>query len=206
MVLGFPPSARWLRPRWRLWPSRILATAIAVCAFSGTVQLGVAHAGEPEPGYGLKAGYLAKFTPFIDWPDAAFDGPGSPFHLCIGGRDPFGAIIDRATNGLKVGDHPVVVVRLSPVAKEGAKAPDCHLLFLSASRYQTPQQMLAAVAGRPVLTVADETLEAPAAMMQFVTVDSRLRFTIRADAAQAAGLTLSSKLLALSAQPRDGAK
>jgi hypothetical protein len=206
MVLGFPPSARWLRPRWRLWPSRILATAVAACAFSGAVQPGVARAGEPEPGYGLKAGYLAKFTPFIGWPDAAFDGPGSPFHLCIGGRDPFGAIIDQATSGLRVGDHPVVVVRLSPVIKDGSKAPDCHLLFLGASRHQTPQQMLAAVAGRPVLTVADETLEAPSAMMQFVTVDSRLRFTIRADAAQAAGLTLSSKLLALSAPTRDGGK
>ena len=40
----------------------------------------------------------------------------------------------------------------------------------------------------------------------FVTVENRLRFTIRADAAQAVGLTLSSKLLALSAQPREGGK
>lgn len=198
MVLGFPPDARRLRPRWRLPPFRLLAAALVACAFSS-----VAQAGEPEPGYGLKAGYLAKFTPFVDWPEAAFQGPGSPFHLCIGGRDPFGAVIDRAIAGLRVGDHPVVVVRLSPVTKDGAKASDCHVLFLGASRQQTPQQMLAAVAGRPVLTVADETLEAPGAMVQFVTVENHLRFTIRADAAQAAGLTLSSKLLALSAPQRD---
>ncbi len=204
MVLGFPPSASGLRPGRRLWPSRLLATAVAACAFSGVVQVHAAWAS--EPGYGLKAGYLAKFTPFVGWPEAAFEGPGSPFHLCIGGRDPFGAVIDRATSGLRVGDHPVVVVRLSPVTKDGAKDPDCHLLFLGASRKQTPQQMLAVVAGRPVLTVADETLEAPGAMVQFVTVENRLRFTIRADAAQAAGLTLSSKLLALAAQPRDGGR
>lgn len=174
-----------------------LAAALAACALTTA-----ARAGEHEPGYALKAGYLAKFTPFVDWPDAAFEGPSSPFHLCIGGHDPFGGAIDRVAGGLRVGDHPVVVVRLSPVAK-GA---DCHMLFLSASRRQTPQQMLAAVAGRPVLTVADETLDAPGAVVQFVTLGSRLRFTIRGDLAQAAGLTLSSKLLALSAQPRDGGK
>ena len=204
MVLGFPPSAPGPRPGRRLRPSSLLATAVSACVLSGIVQAHAAQAS--EPGYSLKAGYLAKFTPFVGWPEAAFAGPGSPFHLCIGGHDPFGAIIDRATSGLRVGDHPVVVVRLPPAAKDGVKEPDCHLLFLGASRKQTPQQMLAVVAGRPVLTVADETLEAPGAMVQFVTVENRLRFTIRADAAQAAGLTLSSKLLALAAQPRDGGK
>ncbi|UAL09231.1 YfiR family protein [Caulobacter segnis] len=197
MVLGFPPSALGSRPGWRKWSSCVVATALAAC-----VQASAAQAGEHEPGYALKAGYLAKFTPFVDWPDAAFEGPTSPFHLCIGGHDPFGGAIDRVAGGLRVGEHPVVVIRLSPVAK-GA---DCHLLFLSASRRQTPQQMLAAVAGRPVLTVADETLDAPGAVVQFVTLESRLRFTIRADMAQVAGLTLSSKLLALSAQPRDGGR
>lgn len=197
MDLGFPPSAGGLGPGWRMWSSWVFTAALAACALAGA-----ARAGEHEPGYALKAGYLAKFTPFVDWPETAFEGPASPFHLCIGGRDPFGAVIDRVAGGLRVGDHPVVVVRLSPVAK-GA---DCHMLFLSASRRQTPQQMLAAVAGRPVLTVADETLDAPGAVVQFVTLGSRLRFAIRSDMAQAAGLTLSSKLLALSAPPRDGGK
>ena len=202
MVLGFPPSADGLGPGWRMWSSWLSATVLAACALNAATVTGAAQAGEHEPGYALKAGYLAKFPPFVDWPDAAFDGPASPFHLCIGGRDPFGAAIDRVAGGLRVGDHPVVVVRLSPVAK-GA---DCHLLFLSASRRQTPQEMLAAVAGRPVLTVADEALNAPGAVVQFVTLGSRLRFTIRGDLAQAAGLTLSSKLLALAAQPRDGGR
>ena len=120
----------------------------------------------------------------------------------MGGRDPFGGTIDRVAGALHVGDHPVTVVRLPTVAKGAG----CHLLFLSASRQQTPQQMLATVAKKPVLTVADEDLEVSGAMVQFVTVGNRLRFSIRADAAQAAGLTLSSKLLALSAPPRDGGK
>jgi hypothetical protein len=96
----------------------------------------------------------------------------------------------------------MVVVRL-PMVTKGA---GCHMLFLSASRTQTSRQMLAMVAGEPVLTVADETLEAPDAMVQFVTVEGRVRFEIRADAAQAGGLVLSSKLQALAAPPRDSGK
>lgn len=197
MVLGFPPGAPGLRSGWRSWSSWVLTATAFACVVAGAAQ-----AREQEPGYALKAGYLAKFTPFVDWPETAFEAPGSPFRLCVGGRDPFGGTIDRVAGTLHVGDHPVIVIRLPTVAKGAV----CHLLFLSASRQQTPQQMLAVVAGKPVLTVADEDLEATGAMVQFVTVENRLRFSIRADAAQAAGLTLSSKLLALSAPPRDSGR
>jgi len=197
MGLGFPPNAPGPQPGWRAWSLRISATALAVCALGGAAQ-----AGEREPGYALKAGYLSKFTPFVDWPDTAFEGPTSPFRLCIAGHDPFQGEIDRITGGLRVGDHPMVVIRLPTVAK-GA---DCHLLFLGASRQQSPQQMLAVVAGQPVLTVADEGSDVAGAMVQFITVGGRLRFSIRAEPAQAVGLTFSSKLLALSAPPREGGK
>lgn len=147
------------------------------------------------PAYVLKANYLHKFTPFTQWPASAFPRPGSPFRLCIGGHDPMGEAIDRLAHGKRVGDRPMVVVRLATVGRD----PDCHVLFLGLSRTQTPQEMLALVAGKPILTVADEALEAPGAVIQFITVGDRLRFEIRPEAAQAQGLGLSSKLMALSA-------
>jgi hypothetical protein len=151
------------------------------------------------PAYVLKANYLHKFTPFTQWPASAFERPSSPFRLCIGGHDPMGEVIDRLAQGKRVADRPVVVVRLATVGKDSV----CHVLFLGVSRTQTPQEMLALVAGKPVLTVADEGLEAPGAVIQFVTVGDRLRFEIRPEAAQAQGLGLSSKLQALSA-PKAG--
>lgn len=195
MVLGFPPSAPGLVPGWRASPLRVLATVCALWA-----MVGVAQAAEPDAAYAVKAGYLYKLTPFVDWPISAFEGPSSPFRLCIAGRDPFGGVVDHAAHGAKVGEHRVVVVRIPAMAKGAA----CHMLFVAASQTQTPQQILALVAGQPVLTVADEALEAPGAMVQFVTVEGRVRFEIRAEAAQAAGLSVSSKLLALAAQPKDG--
>lgn len=197
MVLGFPPSAAGLRSGWRATLLRILATAVSACAFHG-----VAEAGERGAVSEIKAGYLYKLTPFVEWPIEAFDGSSSPFRLCIGGHDPFGGYVDRVARGRRVGDHPVVVVRLGVVPRNAA----CHLLFLGASTVQSPRQMLDVVAGQPVLTVADETLDAPDAMIQFVRVEGRIRFEIRAGAAQAGGLILSSKLQALSATPKDGGR
>jgi hypothetical protein len=152
-------------------------------------------------GYAVKANHLAKFPAFVAWPDAAFETPASPFRLCVGGHDPFGPMIDRLAHAGRVGDHEMTVARLPIVSKTS----DCHVLFVSASRVQTPREMLAAVAGRPILTIADEGLEAPGAMIQFVTIEGRVRFEIRADVAQTEGLAVSSKLLSLSA-PRGGSE
>lgn len=196
MVVGFPPSAPGLTPGWRVWSLRLVAAALALCAVAGG-----ARADERPSTYAVKAAYLYKFTPFVEWPAGAFRGAASPFRLCVGGKDPFRGVLDRAARGRRVGDHPLIVVRLPTVAKGAA---DCHLLFLGSSRAQTPRQMLAVVAGQPVLTVADEALEAPGAMVQFVNLDGRVRFEIRPEAAQASGLVLSSKLLALSTPPREG--
>ncbi len=207
MVLGVPPHAPRLRSGWRIRPPSVLAAGVALCVLASAAD--GAAAARPQnsqassqgqqvpvriPAYVLKANYLHKFTPFTQWPASAFARPGSPFRLCIGGHDPMGEAIDRLAQGKRVGDRPMVVVRLATVGKD----VDCHVLFLGVSRTQTPQEMLALVAGKPVLTVADEALEASGAVIQFVTVGDRLRFEIRPDAAQAQGLGLSSKLLALS--------
>lgn len=203
MVLGFPPSAPRQTPGWRASSLRVIAALCVLCAMTGVAQASeppsVAQPEARHPTYAVKAAYLYKLTAFVGWPAFAFDKPSSPFRLCVAGRDPFGGMVDHAVRGARVDEHPIVVVRMPAVAK----SPPCHMLFLAAAHAQTPREMLAMIAGQPLLTVADEGLDAPGAMVQFVTVDSRIRFAIRADAAQAAGLTVSSKLLALAAQPRE---
>jgi hypothetical protein len=181
-------------------PHQLLRRTAALASFAAlacSVGLaGVAHAGEAARDDALKAGYLYKFTPFVGWPSQAFEGPLSPFNLCVTGQERFGAIVDKAVRGRRVGDHPIAVIRLQAVTKSSG----CHLLFVSYSRTQTPQEMLEAVAGQPVLTVADQGLFARGAMIQFVTISGRTRFEIRPQSAESGGLVVSSKLLALSAQ------
>lgn len=202
MVLGVPPSGPRSRRGEVSKPRRLSAAAALLLCLQGGVALAQDGARETHErrhaphhgGYPVKASHLAKFPAFVTWPDSAFETASSPFRLCIGGVDPFGPLIDRLAQNARVGDHEMTVTRLPAVAK-GA---DCHVLFVSTSRIQTPREMIAAVAGRPVLTVADDGLDAPGAMIQFVTLEGRVRFEIRGDAAQAEGLTVSSKMLSLS--------
>lgn len=170
------------------------AASLALCA----VLAQPAWADGPSLEYGVKADYLYKFTPFVEWPSTAFDGPVGPFKLCVAGRDPFGPVVDEAVRERKVGDHPIIVVRLKSVDRGAA----CHLLFLGHSRLQSPRRMLAAVDGQPVLTVADDRFPAKRAMIQFVLIDGHVRFEIRSALAQGSGLVVSSKLEALSATTR----
>lgn len=200
MVLGVPPHAPRLMSGWRIRPPRVLAAGLMLCLLAAAPAAGAQETDRQPvpvrvPTHVLKANYLHKFTPFTQWPASAFARPGAPFRVCIGGHDPMGEAIDRLAQGKRVGDRAMVIVRLATVAKD----LDCHVLFLGVSRTQTSQEMLALVAGKPILTVADEGLEAPGAVIQFVTVGGRLRFEIRPEAAQTQGLGLSSKLMALSA-------
>lgn len=202
MVLGVPPSGPRSMRGGGSKPRRLSAAAALLLCLQGGVALAQdgareAHERRHAPhhgGYPVKASHLVKFPAFVTWPDTAFETSSSPFRLCIGGVDPFGPLIDRLAQNARVGDHEMMVTRLSSVAK-GA---DCHVLFVSASRGQTSREMIAAVAGRPVLTVADDGLDAAGAMIQFVTLEGRVRFEIRGDAAQTEGLVVSSKLLSLS--------
>lgn len=193
MVLTFPKRAPGPGLGKRVSPSRGLLAVAAFCALAGSVQA------SERSGAELKADYLYKLTAFVSWPDRAFESSTSPFRLCLAGKDPFGGLIEHPRQAVKVGEHPVVVIR-SPGAPKDA---GCHLLFLSRSPIHTPAEMLATVAGQPVLTVADEALSAPGVMVRFVTVDGRVRLEVRAEAAQGAGLTVSSKLLSVAAPPRE---
>lgn len=149
--------------------------------------------------YAVKAAYLYKFAPFVEWPPVAFASAASPFQLCILGQDPFGASLDQAVSGQRVGGHPVAVRRLDRVDVGSG----CHLLYLGASRKQTADEALRAVRGSPILTVADGGRDA-GAIIRFVVKDNRVRFEIDTVAAAANHVTISSKLLSLATSFRTG--
>jgi hypothetical protein len=149
--------------------------------------------------YAVKAAYLYKFAPFVEWPPTAFASASSPFQLCVLGRDPFGTSLDQAVNGQRVDEHRVVVRRLDRVDA----ASGCHVLYLGASSSQTAAEALRAVRGLPILTVADSGRDG-GAIIKFVVKDNRVRFDIDTAAAAANHVTISSKLLAMAVSVRAG--
>ena len=150
--------------------------------------------------YAVKAAYLYKFTPFIEWPASAFASPGSPFYVCVFGADPFGASLDQALSGHQVGDHPVKVRRLS----NGEAASECHILYFGATPGPAAAAALNKVRGAPVLTVTEQNMGVSGGVVQFVVRDGHVRFTIDASAAATNHVTISAKLLSLAASTRPG--
>ncbi|MDB5439512.1 MAG: putative transrane protein [Caulobacteraceae bacterium] len=170
----------------------VTAVAAAFAVASG-VTLNARAADAPLE-YAVKANYLFKFAPFVEWPEAAFSGPASPFNICVVGRDRFGAALDQATKGGMVGEHPVAVRRYPAPVEDMA----CHILYVSPPDKQTAADILKKVPHQSVLTVTD----GKGGMIQFVTQDGKIRFDVDAAAIQASGLVVSSKLLSLAVSYR----
>ncbi|WP_162875439.1 YfiR family protein [Sphingomonas crusticola] len=141
--------------------------------------------------YAVKASYLYKFAPFVQWPATALGSAGDPLTICIVGQDPFGRMLDDAVRGQRVNGRPIAVRHI-----DGANAgKPCHILFAGSG--ESAEDMLHNVAGQPVLTVTDRSRGVSGGMIQFVMVGGRVRFMIDQGAAANSGITISSKLLGL---------
>ena len=143
--------------------------------------------------YAIKATYLHKFAPFVEWPSAQAEFPGGAFVLCNIGSDPVGGLLGRAVSGEQVDNHPIVIRRFAAVTGN----PGCSVMYVTGPASQVASD-LSAVRGMPVLTVTDGATD-PAAtgIINFIIVDHRVRFDIDNGTATADGLTISSKLLSL---------
>jgi hypothetical protein len=144
----------------------------------------------------VKAAYLPKFAPFVEWPAGALDS--GPFAICIVGEDPFGDLLDRAIAAQAIAERPIEVRRLRALPGENI----CHILFAAGAPALTVPRILDAVRGRPVLTITDSATEAAAkGVINLLKIDNRIRFEIDIAAAAQNRLSISSKLLSL-AVPR----
>jgi hypothetical protein len=174
--------------------SALSQVVLAACTI---VLLALAPASAEEGGRlerAIKATYLYKFAPFVEWPKTALGSPGSPFVICVLGADPFARVLDEAVAGQRLFGRPITVGRVSAVAANSG----CQILFAGASPTQSVAAALAAVRGTPVLTVTDsEDNEGAKGIINFVIEDNHVRFQIDDAAAAANGLVISSKLLSL---------
>jgi YfiR/HmsC-like len=138
--------------------------------------------------------FLLNFAQFVDWPAAAAADSQAPLVIGVLGDDPFNGVLDETVRGERLRGRPVVVRRYRRL--EDIKA--CDILFISQSEAERLGDILATLKSRPILTVSDATDFAQrGGIIRFVTAKARVRLEINPDAAQAAHLTLSSKLLRL---------
>lgn len=138
----------------------------------------------------VKAAFIPKFARYVTWPPSAPARTNAQILLCIIGDDPFGGMLVQSASGQEVDGRPFAVRHLS----SAAGASDCAIAFVDGAN---SGQTLAALGREPVLTVTDSRSSTQHGIIHFAIVDGRVRFYIDNAQAQARGLTISSRLLAL---------
>ncbi len=173
------------RPCWGIVAWLLLA-ALVWSAPSG------AGGTTPSREYQVKAVFLFNFTQFIEWPAEAFADPAAPLVIGVLGEDPFGAFLDETVRGERANGRSLIVERYRRIQEIG----NCQVLFVSRSESDRLDQILASLAGKPVLTVGDfEGFALRGGVIRLTTVGGKIRLRINLDSAKAAKLTISSKLL-----------
>lgn len=144
--------------------------------------------------YEIKAAFIFNFAQFTQWPDSAFSSRDAPFVVAVIGDDPFGPALQQVMDGRSVAGHPIIVKHFdSPGQIHG-----CHVLYVPASEEDHLTDIFNAVGNQPILTVGETSKFLWAGgIIQFLIADGKIRFEIAPDAADKAGLRLSSRLLSL---------
>lgn len=153
-----------------------------------------AAAGDAALEFAVKATFICKFAPFVEWPPAALPARQSPISICIVGNDRVSELLSKAAAGQHAGDHPLSVRHVHSVAADGT----CQIAYIAEADPTAVSAQLDALRGTPVLTVTDAD-RTPGAMgiIGFTIKDHRVRFRVDDATAEAGGLEISSKLLNL---------
>ena len=138
----------------------------------------------------LKAAFLYNFTKFVEWPDTAFAEPSAPFVVCAFADAAFRRELEGILQNEQVHGRQITI---APASLEDPRG--CHIAYFAQGEAEQGR-MLDAIKRLPVLTVGEgrRFLE-QGGQIAFLVENDRVRFAISRRAAEAAGLTVSSKLL-----------
>jgi hypothetical protein len=173
--------------------SRTFALLLVAALAATTPLMGAQGVTQPA----LKAAFLFNFAKFVEWPA---DMPAS-LTLCVVDDSAVEDALEQLVLGGVVAGRPVAVLknpRTHPLRI-------CHLLYLTDTDPVRLALALDEVKGARILTVGDgDQFVRTGGMIGLFLEDGRMRFAINPEAAQRAGVRLSSRLLSLAKIVKEG--
>jgi hypothetical protein len=180
----------------------VLARRCGAGCLAPLLMAGISLAAEPAAGsplaaqhseYEVESAMLYNFTKFIEWPERALGENGAPVVIGVW-NDGLVPVLETALLNRTIYGHPIVVRRLN--FSEEAKG--CAVLVVGTSDRKEIARIVRAVGRSPVLTIGERSqFSRLGGVIAFVRDGNRVRFEINLDAAERAGLQISSKLLRL---------
>ena len=136
----------------------------------------------------MQAVYLFDFAKFVRWPEADHGA----LTICVAGPKVYTDTLTRLVKGEQINSRPLAVRAVQTPEDEA----DCAIVFIENAAKDHTDGLLAATAGKPVLTVSDiPGFLDHGGMIQFLVIDKRVRFSVDLRPAVHSGIGLSSELL-----------
>lgn len=172
------------RLHWAL-PCALAIVLALVCPESG-----IASATEKsEVEIRIKAAFIYNFARFVVWPNGSAPGP---MRIGILGSGQLSTPLEEVVQGKLANGRPIRVTHVNAALD----ALCCEILLIERSEAGHVREIVQALSGKPILTVCDcEDGFRNGVMIAFQIVDDSVRFQINQEAAERAGLKISSQLL-----------
>lgn len=146
--------------------------------------------------YKIKAAFLLNFAKFINWPEESFIEESPSFKVCVLGEDPFGSALSTIESRT-VSNRKVDLYYVSRLED----ATSCHLLFISASEKNNLELIRETLQDLPITTVSDiEGFAKNGGIIEFLTREDKVAFTINLNRARQQRLNIHSALLNLATE------
>jgi hypothetical protein len=150
---------------------------------------GIGWAGQSVTQPALRAAFRYNFAKFTEW--AAGAAASGPLTICVLEDTAVESALTDLVGGSTINGRAVLISR-------GARLRTCHLVYLGIADRERATSILGELQGASVLTVSNGSDFVRLGGIVGLFVDEeRMRFAISPDAAQRAGLRLSSRLLQL---------
>jgi hypothetical protein len=163
---------------------KILTTLLAMCMVSTAyMQTTIPKA---------QTLFIYNFSRLIEWPANYRTGN---FIIGILGTSDVATELEAYTKGKKVGTQNIEIIRY----KTPSEIQNCHILFIPFARTKQVLEVIAAMSGKSTLIITEKSgaLDDGAAI-NFVIMQDKLKFELKAENANKYGIKFSAKLQEMS--------
>jgi hypothetical protein len=148
----------------------------------------------------IKAAFLYKFAGYVEWPEGTFQKPDAPITIAVMGDDALADELSRLAAGHTVEGRPLVIRK----QHDNELAAGTNVLFIGhaeANRLRARGNALLPVL---IVTESDDAL-AQGSNINFIVSGGRVRFELSVENSEKRRLKLSSRLITVAQNMRQGA-
>jgi hypothetical protein len=139
----------------------------------------------------IKAGFIAKFPAFVEWPGNPIPGP-SVLRFCTIGRPLLHKALEEVLRFSDMGEREPVLERIV----DPAEAIRCPILYIAKMDAASLEAILDITRDRPILTVGDtEGYGEKGVLINLFVENRQVRFEINLPAVRRSGLSIDFRLL-----------